>query len=458
MTQRVVQPCFSGAVARRLLQVFLCAVYFGILNWSYVRVQCVEQAYYGYRYQELPWACQLLIWTFVLVPAVWLRTRAQRPSDVCLWVLYLTAYVPAVFIPYHVLDRPWTSILPLSLSLCASLAGLNWGVRLRPLPLRGFRVSPRLVHASVLGMTLLLTLLAMVISGGRSWDFSLENVYDRRLDARMAVQAGALVAYGLAFLSGALAPLTIVLGFTKRNLWYIGAGVLGLLSLFAFAGAKTDLFAPAYLLAVYVLVRRHRSSFGTAVVAGMAGLVAFSVVQAEYFGQNALALYGVARVAHMPGLLSSYYWDFFSEHSPVYFGDGFLHWLWNSPYDLPTPRLIGEAYMWGSDTNANANIWASGFANLGYFGFAVVTAALGWILYLIDSMAAKGEFALIATMCGFFGLVWSNTALETSLLSNGIAVSLVIFYALMSPSAPGRNRLLPPAPNLSAKSRISFQP
>lgn len=446
----------AQTAAGRLLQVFLCGLYYACLQWSYVTIECVEHGYYGYRYQELPWACQLLIWVFVLAPALWLPSRAHRPSDVCLWILYLTAYVPAVFIPYHVLDRAWTSVLPMSLALCASLAGLKWGVLLRPLPLRGLRMSPRLVHTCVLGLTLLLTLLAVIISGGRSWDFSFENVYDRRMDARLAIQAGTLVAYGLAFLSGAVAPLTIVLGFAKRNPWYIGAGVLGLLTLFAFAGAKTDLLAPVYLLAVFALIRYRRSSFGPTVVIGMAGFVALSVVQAEYFDQNVLALYGVSRIVHMPGLLTSYYWDFFTEHNLVYFGDGFLHWLWSSPYDLPVPRLIGEAYMWGSDTNANANIWASSYANLGYVGLAVVTVALGWILYLVDSLAARGDFAVVATMCGLFAFVWSNAALETSLLSNGIAVSLFVFYALIPPPPEKRRQPLPLS-RLPARSRISFQ-
>lgn len=428
MTKLARKVDLSRAVAVRLFQVFLCAAYFAVLNWSYVTIECVAHGYYGFRFVPLPLGCQVWILVTALAPSSWLRARLERPSDVCLWILYLAAYLPAAFIPYHVLDRPWTSLTPFSAALCASMAALGWFSRLRRAKFPEVNISSRLIYSLLLLATLLLTLLAMVTSGGLSFDFSLEVAADRRLDARNAVQSGALVAYALATLSGALAPLSIVLGFVKRNAWFVGVGVLGLFSLFSFAGTKTDLFAPLYLFALYVLVRRRGKFFGPVIVVCASALVVMSVLQAELFGRQELALYVVSREMHLPGLLTSFYFDFFSDHAHVCYADGFLRWFVRSPYGASTPRMIGEVYFWGPDTNANANIWASAYANLGYAGIAITTAALGGLLYVIDSLAAIGEFVLIAAMCGYFGIAWSNVAFETSLLSNGILCCVAFFW------------------------------
>jgi hypothetical protein len=418
------------AARLRLWLAILCAAYYGVLRWSYIRIECVEREYYGFRHVQLPLVADLAIAAMALAPALWLRPRLTRPSDVCLWVLYLTVHVPAVFIPYYVLDREWTSILPLSAALCASMAVLGWYGRLPITPFRGVRLSPRSVHTIIVGASLVVTLLVILISGGLQFDLSLENVYERRLDARLTVQSGGLTAYALAALSGSIAPLCIILGLTRRSLLFLGVGVVGSFSLFSFAGTKADLLAPLFLLGIYLLVRYQSGSFGIAIVASVTGLVVASVLQVELLDRNDLAAVIVSREMHIPGLLTSYYWDFFSEHPKVLFADGFLRWLWASPYDLPTARLIGDIYFWGADTNANANLWASAYANLGYPGLAITTFALGFLLRIIDRLAATGEAVLIATMCGFFGIIWSNAALETSLLSNGVAVTIGLFAAL----------------------------
>lgn len=426
----------SKPAAVHAVQVLLCAAYFAALHWSYVAVECVEHDYYGFRFVPLPFGCQLWILTVALAPAFWLRTRLERPSDVALWVLYLAAYLPATFIPYHALEREWTSLTPFSAALCASMAALAYCSRWRPAKFRPLNLSPRLIHNLLAVATLLLTVVAVSVTGNASFDFSLENVYERRLDARETVQAGALAAYALATLSGAMAPLCILVGFERKSIGFVGLGVSALLILFSFSGAKADLVAPLYLLALYVLIRKRGKFFGPVITAGACALVVLSVLQAKVFGRQELALYVVSRGMHLPGLLTSYYLDFFSDHAHVCYADGFLRGIVSSPYAASIPRLIGEVYFWGPDTNANANFWASAFANLGYTGIAVTTLALGGLLYIIDSLAEAGDFVLIASVCGYFGIAWSNVPFETTLLSNGV-LCCVVFFWLTSSSRRG---------------------
>jgi hypothetical protein len=93
-------------------------------------------------------------------------------------------------------------------------------------------------------------------------------------------------------------------------------------------------------------------------------------------------------------------------------------------------RLIGEVYFGNLEANANANVWASAFANVGYTGMFGFTVLLGLMFRLIDGMAKHGDFVVTSLMCGMFGLTWTNGGLQTSMLSNGILVTLFVIFFL----------------------------
>jgi hypothetical protein len=299
-------------------------------------------------------------------------------------------------------------------------------------------VNPKLVYAALVLGSVLLSGMIIMLSGGLRLSISLDSVYDRRLDARDMVTSRSAVAYGMSWLSSSIAPILIATGYLRGSVGLLIAGCFGALCLFSFAGTKTDLFCPLFLLLLFGIVRYCGSKFGLVLVGASAVLVVTSVIGFLFFDISFLSTYLVRRQFFVPALLSSYYWDFFSDHPRLYYSQSFLRWLVSSPYDVPMAKLIGDVYYKSLDNHANANIWASAFANGGYAGMALVTAALGMLFRVIDSLAARSDWLLIATMCGMFGVTWTNGALETSLLSNGVALSLAIFYFLPG-SKPSRH-------------------
>jgi len=273
------------------------------------------------------------------------------------------------------------------------------------------------------------------MSMAKKVDLSLEDVYERRFAAREIVQPRTMIAYAVTILSTSLGPILVCLGYVRKRWDMLAIGLFGLVSVFSLSGAKTNFFMPLFLLAMFALMSGNRRAFGQKIVFAGCCLVLLSIFEFTQLDSFFVSNYFVRRELLVPSLLTSFYWDFFKDNPHVYYSDGFLRWLISPQYDLPTARLIGEVRFHSFEANANANFWASAFANFGYTGMVLTTLALGTLLRLIDSIARNGEFLVTSLVVGMCAITWSNGALETSMLSNGVALSLAILYLLRAPSA-----------------------
>ncbi len=426
---------------QRVLVILSCCMYFLALNWSYLEVDSVLYSGQGFLYTNSPWKVFLTAFFMAVIPSLWLPFELRYPSQVCYWLIYLCVVVPTMFLPYHVLTyQSLSEILPLPVSILLCFAILGTSYRFPPFRVKTPRVNQRLVVG-------LLTLAAIVLIGfviyvsGFQFKLSLDDAYDRRMDARDSVVGGTISAYAIATLSHSIGPLLITIGYVRRNVVAFVVGIVGGICIFALSGAKTDVATPAYLFALLYLIARYRKIFGIAIAVAASALVLASVVQWLALERNELSLYLVRRQIFCPGLLTCFYWDFFSHGDYVYFSDSFLRAIIPRQYDLPMARQIGETYFGNPESNANANIWASAFANVGYSGMIGFTALLGLLFRLIDGIAERSDFFVASLMCGMFGLTWTNGGLQTSMLSNGILVSLIVMYMLQ----PANRAMVVPA-------------
>ena len=90
----------------------------------------------------------------------------------------------------------------------------------------------------------------VIYISGFQFNISLEDAYDRRMDARETVVGGSIVAYAIATLSHSIGPLLIAIGYVRRNVVAFAVGVTGAVCIFALSGTKTDIATPAYLFAL----------------------------------------------------------------------------------------------------------------------------------------------------------------------------------------------------------------
>ena len=280
------------------------------------------------------------------------------------------------------------------------------------------------------GVVALACTLAIWSTNGFHLDFGLKNLYVRRRSSGDSIPMGSVLSYVKGNLGSALQPYTFAAGLARGSMLLIAisifAGVVG----FSVDGSKTSAMIPFFLLMLLPLITKYRNWFGI-VVPGLAALSVFSVL-ALWQKTNAVGLPVVTtwRLFDVKGLLSGYYWEYFSTHPKMYLSDGILRAFFDNPYQYAAPEQIGYVYFGSAQTNSNANVWASSFGDFGFAGMIVVTIVLSQIFRLIDSMALNRGFLIPAFLSSFLGMKLSDVALDTSILSHGTLAIIVLIYFL----------------------------
>jgi hypothetical protein len=137
--------------------------------------------------------------------------------------------------------------------------------------------------------------------------------------------------------------------------------------------------------------------------------------------------------------MTGYYYDFFTTHPKGYMGDSTLSFLVDYPYSVQPQYLIGAEYFNSPSTQANANVWADGFAQFGFPGMVFLVVVLGVVLWLYDSAAKHTNKVFATVLLGIPAITLANNPVETSLLTHGIGLLLLFVYLVPSDKF-GRNR------------------
>jgi len=251
------------------------------------------------------------------IPSLLLPLRAERPSGVVVWLLYLMAYVPSMLIPLLSLGRPYGEILPLHLSL---LAGMSIVAVASRLPLVRFQ-GPRLSRG---GFTIILLAgaalmyVALVLNMGfrlipPAWD----EITDVRMDQRVAAASAGIAAYTVSWLAMVVNPVLVVLGIQQRRRWLLYLGLLGQFFMFAQGGQKSMLLVLPLIWGVDMVIRHTGKGFGIAVTGAMCVLLVACLGIDLLIGNVYVTSLLVRRAVITPGLLTGFYFDFYSTHSLI---------------------------------------------------------------------------------------------------------------------------------------------
>jgi hypothetical protein len=193
------------------------------------------------------------------------------------------------------------------------------------------------------------------------------------------------------------------------------------------------LFSAGLLL--YILwVMRCTKAFGSRLALTWTAIFAGTGISLFFgYGLMAESLVGV-RMTALPGLLTGYYYEFFSSHPQAHLGHSILSSLVDYPYAVEPPYLIGARYFHSASNDANANIWADAYANFGYAGIVLFTILFAILLWLYDSIATGSRNTRVAALAiGLPAFALANGGLLTSLLTNGVALAMLLVY-LMPPT------------------------
>ncbi len=415
--------------SRILLSLFVL-VYAFVFNLGYETVESIVHEYTGLYYAPPPLPYLIGCYLLCTMPCAWIPLKIVFPSQVIYYWLYLTIVVPVMFVPFHVLDLPASEIIWFPVSILVAFFLLRFVYLLPLLKLPKTNLTERSFE-SVLIFLAVFCGLFLAFTNGFNFNLAFEDVYERRLDARDGIAGGSLVGYLSAIFARCIGPIAIGYGLGTGRVLMLSLGIGVSFASFVLAGEKTLLFLPLFLLCIGIGITLFRDYLLHAMLVG--ATVLFLGAMAEYylFDSTTLSAYGTRRVFVVPAHLSAYYWEYFGHDGFAYFARGIVGRITGASGEMLSPaQSIGAAYFGTADANANANVWASGYAELGVVGIFIMTLVMGVTMRLLDSLISPRFFVTGCLIAGCFALAWAEGAYQTSLLSSGVAPTLAILYLM----------------------------
>jgi hypothetical protein len=270
------------------------------------------------------------------------------------------------------------------------------------------------------------------------------NVAEQRLASRETLDAfsssGRLIGYTISYFSYVANPLLVAVGIWYRKPVVVGLGIMGQLVSYSINAARGPIVAVLVVLCLYYSVRQKRFSFGNFWAFGF-GLIALLGIAVHFSSSPSvenLISWMIMRTFITPGYLTGIYHEFFSTNPQTYFSHvSGLGWLGHNQYEsAPLGFIIGD-YLGFPGNNANANLWADGFASLGYIGMVIVTVFAAGVFYLLDCVAMRMKVGFATLIIGAHALSLADTPFFTEFLGGGLAMSILIIYLYPDPPPPG---------------------
>lgn len=383
--------------------------------------------YAGLRYLETPTTLWISL-TVGLLPLTWLPPKLRRPSDLVEWALYGMVVIPASLIPAVTLTT--IDSVPLIVGLVGSFAAMSAIARLAGAGgFRGVRLPQGAWLSALYGFTIFSFIVIILTFGFRfSPSVILGNIYEVRLAARE--KSAGFVSYILLWQGNVVNPVLMLAALHMRRWFRLVAVLLFQIVLFSVGASKALFFAPVLVFAVYRFARSRRAkrlgiSVATAFVLLMMGsLVVDSIVQSQ-----PLTGLVVRRMFAVPGLLTGYYYDYYSKVDQVELesGTNLADLLTSNKSDREgTPETIGRVYFGDQRIHANANVWADGYAKFGWYGLLGAGVILGLFLALYNRVARGVEPGLAIGLMAMPMLTLANSGVLTALVSHGFLLVLLI--------------------------------
>jgi hypothetical protein len=442
--------------SQRLLLVSGISAYVALFQWMYENYLYPTWDYFGFHYELPPLPFLVLAWVLSVTPSLRMPMRLTRPSQLAYWVLYITVFIPSMFVPlYAGLDTPGEISL-LMVTFYAGFALMGGCYRVPLLRLDLARISQRTFWKGF-GLTAgALAIWMIVVFRGHMQFLSFNNIYDLR-DIQNDVSEGKLVNYAFMLLTGACNPFLMACGLFYRRRWLFVAGVLGQLLVYSVGGTKGSILSIAFICGFYALFRIGRYPFALKLVFGTLALVgglcwsyALAGYDPEPMQMHWVALFVVLmRTFSSNGLMTAWYYNFFQSNPHTFYSHvRGVNWFVHYPYERSPALEIGSVYMGGNDADPTAHFWAiDGIGALGLPGVVLISAFCALVFWALDSAAQRHDPRLAALVICYAAYNIANISIFTSLYSGGLAILILALYLMPAETAA---RLRKPALNRCA--------
>lgn len=415
--------------ARSRSKMLLCvATYVLSFQWSYSNVLVPVYWYVGYR-SSSSFGVRLLGIGLAVLPAVWMPSRLVRPSQLVYWLLYLTVIIPVATVTLHSYPGTFHYALSAVLSVIGAFALLGFVYKIPVRPYSRGRLQQHQFWAMLIVIAAA-SYTAILATFGLKIDLpSFSEVGLLRMEYKEALMyANPLVAYTVDWMGYVVNPFFIVVGFMSQRRLALVAGIVGQFLIYAITGFRTMLLSTFFLAALFILLRAP-DRLGSRIGLSAVGMALGSSALYIWAGSVLLASLVLERLTAMPGLLTGYYFAFFTSNPKMLLSHSVLRHFITNPYSQEPPLLIGNTFFPGTGMYANVNLWADAFANFGYPGVLAFTALLGLLFWTYDSITARHGVRFSALVLAMPAVALANTGLLTCMLSHGMGFAFLVMLA-----------------------------
>lgn len=408
------------------------------IHISYQFVVAPHYAYMALTYESPALPIYAVMVLLLMGIAALMPVRLLRPADFLVWMMYVVVVIPALTISYLARTVPDQTQLMLglvvagcfALAVVAIRASVTWKTWRLP------AMSVRLFWALV-GAFSAITYLLLAATGSLTLALpGLGQVYAARSAFADTASTHRLLAYLVPNQSAVINPMLMAIGIGRRRTWLVVAGIVGNLLLYGVAGNKSVLFSiPAVLIAAY-LFRGGRRPAGGVVAWGVAAFVMGGAILDTVLRIPLVTGLITRRVMDVPGFLTGAWVATFLDQPKAHFAYSFLSPFLTYPYPVTPPFVVSKNVFGIATVNANANLFADGYANFGWLGMLFETLVLIAILLVANAGVRRVPLASAAMVLVVPGFSLTNGSVLTSLLTHGVALALLVL--LFAPAAVWR--------------------
>lgn len=276
---------------------------------------------------------------------------------------------------------------------------------------------------------LFVVIASILITGvynGFNLHLTLEDVY--KLRAEQAEMNLPLLVRYMQPLASTIIPISIIYFLiAKKRMWVTILFVIQLL-LFSFGAHKSTLFIIFVAILIYMFYKPQRLYW---LIWGCLALIFISFIEMNIYSFSFLSMFFFNRVCLLPALLGSEYYNFFSNAELLYWRESILRWLGAiSPYDEPTPKIIGYLYSGRVDVYANTGLCGDAYSQFGWFSLLIFPLLIILMLKLFDACSRGLDIRIVFVSCVAFALGFTNGSFWGLMLTNGFIVTCLFLYLM----------------------------
>lgn len=400
------------------------------LHQVYLQVISQKFAYNGQQYQEPNVAYFGISIAMLCVASMAAPHRLKSASDFVLWVFFYLVVASVALVPHFA--RGVEADVALMISAVATGSFLIIGSITRKWEPRLFSDWRGLPPQAFMGLLITVTSLSLVylgISGNLSFNVdALFDTRDTRFDYRDTLAEGSgLLGYIVRFQGYVIGPALLAYALQRKNWIGVALGLLSQISIYSLTAYKIVFLSIPLIIAIVFLYHRMKGISFALLSFVMSLTVLVGTTVDALLDQPYVSEIFINRLLVIPGFLTSAHISIFADAPKFFWSDSILSGLVPQPYATSSAFLVGYALTGGTETTANANIFASGYANAGWLGVAVELVVLVLLLFAIKACARNLEPSLVYSTLLLPAVALANSGIFAAFLTNGFAYALIVF-------------------------------